>query len=113
MKSFRLIEALLSAPSRLYLLTSDCRPGMQCMLQSWSNMESDKSLVSMRDSMAFPESRGYPNHRRCHLGKDLTPCPHKLLLQPFVYFLRPLQSFLHVVADVFLADDLGELCLMN
>ena len=38
---------------------------------------------------------------------------HELRLQPLVHFLRPPQSFLHVVADVFWADYFRELPLLD
>ena len=38
---------------------------------------------------------------------------HKLPLQPFVHFLGPPQRLLHVLANIFLADDFRELRLVN
>jgi hypothetical protein len=38
---------------------------------------------------------------------------YKFLLQTFIYFFRAPQRVLHVLADIFFADHLGEFRLVN
>ena len=57
-------------------------------------------------------SKDYAIVRLCLSPRLVLDC-HEFFLQPIIHFLCAAQGFLHVVADVFCADNFREFSLMN